>query len=83
LRDEIDSALADLAAKLEAEDADRCRRFGVPPSHSDTTRLVHAVRLQFGNRTFDLKRFAKLHAGAPCSPFVEAIFNEFLDLRTW
>lgn len=83
LRDAIDGALADLAAKLEKQDEADCKDFGLNPEYASRTVLVQNVRLQFYYRTRDVERFAALPACAACSPFLHSMFEDFLDLSDW
>jgi hypothetical protein len=81
---EIDTALGKLSKKHEADDAERCKKFGIPAAWSSETKLIHSVRVQHARRTFDLRKMATLHRGALCSPVVRITFDEFLfEVAAW
>jgi len=81
IKPQIDGALAKLAKKNEALDLERCRKFGIAPEWSDTTRLIHSVRIQFLRRTADLRA---RHPSEACSPAVKQTYSDFLpELASW
>jgi hypothetical protein len=83
IKTEIDAALAKLAKKGEERDAEDCKRFGLALEYGLTTRLVQSVRVQFGRRTHDLRRFAKLNPGEAIGPFARNMFSDFVDTSAW
>lgn len=80
----IDSALADLAERLEKRDLEDCEAFGIEPAWSSTTQLIQGCRVQFHRQVIhNLKALAALAPGAPCSPCFKPLFEDFIDLSSW
>lgn len=86
LQREINRTLGLFVAKLEKDEADQARKFGIAYEASGTAKLAHSVRLLFCIRTWDWRRVAKdAEKGGQDRPFPWAknVFSDYIDTSEW